>query len=341
MKLSIIVPVYNMAGDNKLSFCLDSLVAQTIGDYEIIAVNDASTDNSLEVLRSYEAKYPDKVRVIDGKINRHQGGARNEGIKAAAGEWIGFIDSDDWITPDYYEKLISKGEETGADVVGCGYTIVHSHTFEKGKEIRDILPEQTGIQTPERKKLFLAHNGSMVMKVYRASLIRENELSFPENIFYEDNCAGPVWAMCFKHFEYVDESMYYYYQHGASTIHTITAARCNDRVTAAEMMLEEMRARGFLADYRTEIESAFITSFFINTLFSYMRMKKGRKLSFVKHLRDRMLEEFPEFRNNPEYKDRTDEEQRKYADILIKSPLWFFVQYSLLWKYRDLKASRH
>ena len=115
MKLSIIVPVYNTASDGKLSFCLDSLVNQSINDYEIIAVNDASTDDSLEILESYKSQYPDKFKIINSSENIRQGGARNLGIKAAVGEWIGFIDSDDWITTDCYEKLIKRGEETGAD----------------------------------------------------------------------------------------------------------------------------------------------------------------------------------------------------------------------------------
>ena len=100
MRLSIIVPVYNMAAEGKLNYCMDSLVAQTVTDYEIIAVNDASTDNSLEILREYERRYPDKVKIITYEVNKRQGGAKNEGLKAASGEWIGFIDSDDWVTPD-------------------------------------------------------------------------------------------------------------------------------------------------------------------------------------------------------------------------------------------------
>lgn len=124
MKLSIIVPVYNMAAEGKLQFCMDSLVNQRISDYEIIAVDDASTDNSLEILREYEADYPQKVRVITYSENRRQGGAKNEGLKAAVGEWIGFIDSDDWIAPDFYGKLLAKAEETGADMVGCDYSLV-------------------------------------------------------------------------------------------------------------------------------------------------------------------------------------------------------------------------
>lgn len=341
MKLSIIVPVFNTAADNKLAFCMDSLVNQTIDDYEIIAVNDASTDNSLEVLRSYEEKYPEKVRVIDSKVNLHQGGARNIGINASNSEWIGFIDSDDWITPDYYEKLIKKGEETGADVVGCGFTVVNKQTFETGEIFHDISEEVPGVLTHEKRSALLNRSGSMVMKVYRASLIKENNLSFPEKIFYEDNCAGPVWAMYFKHFEYVREPMYYYFQHDTSTVHTITPARCEDRLKASEMMLSEMKRRGFFEEYKSEIESNFITAYFVNTLFSYMRIKKGKKLSFVSHVKKRMLEEFPNFRSNPEYGRHMDAEQKKYVDILMKSTLRFFIQYSLLWAYRDFRKAHN
>ncbi len=336
MTLSIIVPVYNTAADNKLAFCLDSLVNQTIADYEIIAVNDASTDDSLDVLLRYKEKYPDLFKVIDLPVNRHQGGARNEGIKEAAGEWIGFIDSDDWITPDFYEKLIKKGEETGADVVGCGYSVVHTQTYEKGKAISEITPEMTGVMTAEKRKSFLRNSGSMVMKVYRASLIRENHLDFPEKIFYEDNCAGPVWAMYYKHFEYVDEPMYYYYQHGTSTVHTITAERCMDRLTAGEKMLSELKSRGFFNEYRDEIENIFTVTYFVNTLFSYMRVKKGRRFSTVRHMRKRMLEEFPDFRKNADYGRFMDEEQKKYVDILMKSPLRFYAEYGLRWFVRDV-----
>ena len=337
MKLSVIVPVYNMAADNKLAYCMDSLVNQTISDYEIIAVNDASTDNSLDVLRKYEKENPGKVKVIDSPRNRKQGGARNLGLKEATGEWIGFIDSDDWISSDFYESLIQKGEETGADVVGCGFTVVHGHTFEPGRVVLDLNPEQTGVITKEKRKKLLQNCGSMVMKVYRASLIRENHLSFPEGIFYEDNCAGPIWAMYYKHFEYIQKPMYYYYQHEDSTVHTITVSRCTDRVKASELMLKELKERGFLEEYRDVVESIFTTTFFVNTLFSYMRIKKGRKLSFVKYLKKRMQEEFPDFRENENYGKYMDEEQKKYVNILMKNTLRFYVQYSLLWWYRDCR----
>jgi glycosyltransferase involved in cell wall biosynthesis len=337
MKLSIIVPVYNMAADGKLNYCLDSLVNQTIDDYEIIVVNDASTDNSLEILNDYKTRYPDLFVVIDGKVNKHQGGARNEGIKVSKGEWIGFIDADDWIAPEYYEKLIRKGEETGADVVGCKYNLVHSHTFEIGEVAEGNSPDQCGIFDHEKRKHFLQNGGSMVTKVYLGSLIRDNQLTFPEGIFYEDNCAGPVWSMYYRHFEYVDEPLYYYYQHDTSTVHTITERRCEDRLVAGETMIRELKERGFFDEYKTEIENLFTITYYTNTVFSYMRMKKGRKYGFIKRIKRKMVEEFPDFQNNPYYGKYMDEEQKAYTDLFMKNSYAFYVKYKLLWFYRDLR----
>ena len=175
--LSIIVPVYNMNHDDNLTFCLDSLINQTIKNYEIIAVNDASTDNSLGVLIDYELKYPGKFKVVTYSENKRQGGAKNEGLKVASGDWIGFIDSDDWITPDFYEKLIKKAEETGADIVGCDLNIVNSHTFEVGNIVKCNEESQSGILDTDKKRDLFRLPGSMVVKIYKHSVIKENNLT--------------------------------------------------------------------------------------------------------------------------------------------------------------------
>ena len=124
MLLSIIVPVYNMAAEDKLIHCLDSLVNQTISDYEIIAVDDCSTDNSLEILKDYEKRYP-FFKAIHSDVNKHQGGAKNIGLKLATGEWIGFIDADDWIAADMYEKLLECAQSESAEIVMCNYYCVY------------------------------------------------------------------------------------------------------------------------------------------------------------------------------------------------------------------------
>ena len=145
MKLSVIVPVYNTAGEGKLEYCLNSLVNQTCRDMEIIAVDDCSTDNSWEILRRYEAEYPDRFRAVHSQVNRKQGGAKNIGLSMAGGEWIGFIDSDDWITPDMYEVMLARAEETGADMVGCDYCLTHEHSMKVGQVVPNNKPSQAGV----------------------------------------------------------------------------------------------------------------------------------------------------------------------------------------------------
>lgn len=339
MKLSVIVPVYNMAADGKLEYCMNSLINQTISDYEIIAVNDASTDNSLEILREYEKKYPEKVKVITYAVNKRQGGAKNEGLKAASGEWIGFIDSDDWVVPNYYEKLLRKARETGADVVGCDYSLVSEHTFEVGKVVENNTGNQTGPLNEEKHKLLMIRPGSMVVKIYRHSIIRENNLCFPEGIFYEDNCAGPLWSLYFTRFERVAEPLYYYYQHQTSTVHRITEERCRDRMCAEEIFYEECKERGFLEQYHQEIEYRFSELYYVITLFSYLSGVRKPKLSFVKALRRGVVEKFPEFEKNPYYQKETGSEEKELIALQGRSDLAFFLYYRLKQFIRKLRKA--
>lgn len=337
MKLSIIVPVYNMAAEGKLNFCMDSLVNQTLEDYEILAVNDGSTDNSLDILREYERKHPHRVKVVTYSRNKRQGGAKNEGLKLARGEWVGFIDSDDWVTPDFYEKLIRKAEETGADMVGCDYSLVSEHTFEVGEIIRNNTPEQTGVLDREKHGSLLMRMGSMVVKIYRRSVLVENRLDFPEGIFYEDNCAGPLWSLYFTHFEKVEEPLYYYYQHQVSTVHSVSEEKCRDRMKAAALLYEQCKERGFLEEYERELEYRFVELYYVNTLFSYMAGMRHPKLSFARELRTGVRERFPGFEQNLCYRRNTGEEEQRLIALQQRSNLGFYLLYRLKLLVRRVK----
>lgn len=337
MKLSIVVPVYNMAADGKLHYCMDSLLAQTLTDYEIIAVDDASTDHSLEILREYESKYPGRVRVIESAENHHQGGARNLGIRAAQGEYLGLMDSDDWASPEMFSKLLKKAEETGADVVGCDYSLVESHTMEPGKVIRVNSTEQTGRLNTEKKKLLFLQPGSMVVKIYRREIIIKNELWFPQDIFYEDNCMSPIWLLFCTHFERVEEPLYYYYQHEVSTVHSISLSRCRNRMKAMELLVEKSKQYGFYEEYLPELEFKFTELYLVNTLFSCMGGSMKGRYRFVGELCRGQKEYFPDFMKNTYYRERIGAEEQKLIGILMKSRMLFFTYYYALHTYRRLR----
>ncbi len=346
MKLSIIVPVYNMVADGKLAFCLDSLVNQELKDYEIITVDDASTDNSLEVLKSYEQKYPERFRVLALSENHRQGGAKNAGLDVARGEFIGFVDSDDFIHPRMYAGMLERAEETGADMVGCNYYVTYEHDYSAAQIGRNNKPEQAGLLTPEKYRSLILDTGSLVVKIYRRELFEAPVLRFPEHMFYEDNAVATQLILRAKHFEYIPEPWYYYYQHSASTVHVITEERCENRMQSMRLMLEGVKqweaSQGRGAEipelYRAEIEYRFINLFYQNTLFSYVYQKKGVKLSFLRALAREMRQTFPDFQQNPYYLERTNAEERKLMKMHQKSSLLFLAYYRLLWWVRGLRA---
>lgn len=340
MKLSIIVPVYNMVADGKLDFCIQSLLNQTVEDYEIIAVDDKSTDSSLEVLRAWREKFPEKIKVIASPENRRQGGAKNLGLAAAAGMWIGFMDSDDWAAPDMYEKLLNKAEQTGADIVGCDYTLVQEKTMAQGKYSRNNSMEQTGVGNTEKYKKMILDPGSMVIKIYHRDIFMKNDIRFPEHIFYEDNAIGTITMLCAKRFEKVEEALYYYYQHPESTVHTISEERCHDRMKALDIYMEECQKRGFYEKYKEEIDYKFFELFYKNTLFSYMQGCKRTKLSFVREIKKGLLEQNPNFSENQYYLQYTDTESKKLIRMHMKSDVYFYVYYKLLHLYRRLRYGK-
>lgn len=340
MKLSIIVPVYNMASDHKLEYCLDSLVNQTVKDYEIIAVDDCSTDNSMEILKEYESRFPEKFHAVHSEVNKHQGGAKNIGLRMAKGEWIGFIDSDDWIRPDMYERLIERAESTGADLAGCDYCLTDVHSMEVGQIVHNNKKSQSGILNKEKRASLILDGGSLVVKIFRRSMIMEKELWFPEDIFYEDNALGNSYLVLANHFEYIEEPMYYYYQHDTSTVHTISPKRCEDRLEAGRLMLEEAKRHGYLEELRPELEYSFTLLFYINTLFTYMAGVEKTKYGFVKAMGREMKETFPEFEKNLYYQERTHAEEKKLIRMQQKSTLFFMLYYKLLWAYRRWRKRR-
>lgn len=329
-----------MAADNKLEHCLSSLVAQTVSDYEIIAVDDCSSDNSFEILKEYESRYGGIFRAVHSDVNLHQGGAKNIGLRLANGEWIGFIDADDWITPDYYERLIKKAEETGADCVGCDYSLVDRYTFETGRVDHNSRPGQAGVLDDDKRRSLILDSGSLVVKIYRRSMIIEKGLFFPENIFYEDNAMSNSYLILNNHYEYIPEPLYFYYQHETSTVHTITERRCLDRMEAGRVMIAEAHRHGFYEKFYPELEFSFTLAFYKNTLFSYMPGVRHTRISFVKKLGDEMREYFPDFQKNKYYIERTDAEEKKLIAMQQKSTLLFMIYYKLLWGFRHLRAKK-
>ena len=340
MKLSIIVPVYNMMADGKLKNCLDSLIGQNVEDMEIIAVDDKSTDDSLALLKQYSAKYGERFITIASPENRRQGAAKNLGLKSARGEWIGFVDSDDWVSKEMFSRLLQKAEETGADVVGCDYLLTDEIGKETGIVEENNTEEQTGLLGDVQYKALLMKPGSMVIKIYKRTLFADNDIWFPEKMSYEDNAIGVLPLLYATRFERVAEPLYFYYQNPNSTVHTVSKASCENRMKAMKLYREECEKRGFYRKYPQEIDYKILELGYQNTLFSYLQTATVPSLAFVRQMRTFLRENVQEYEQNPYFQTNTDKESKKLIALHMKHPFFFLVYYEALQGYRKLRYAR-
>jgi len=329
LELSVIVPVYNMAKDGILEYCINSLVHQTLQSMEIIPVDDASTDDSLKILREFEKKYPGRVKVVASPENRRQGGARNLGLKVAQGRYIGFMDADDWVVEDMYERMVEHAKCTGADVVGTDMCRVYEHTMIPTQREACNLLSQVGILDHKKRKEYLLLPGPISTKIYAREIFFEKGFQFPEHMSYEDNAVSVEIGMRIKHFEHIPEANVFYYQHGDSTTHSIDMKKCRDRMEAMRIMLKYAKENGALEEYRDVVEFHFCNLFYRNTLFTYMQSDLKKSIDFVKKLGEEMVETFPDFRQNPYYNQNVNDYEQQLINLHLKSTFAFMIIYKL------------
>lgn len=179
MKVSVIVPVYN--AESTLIECLKRLVCQSLKELEIILVNDASTDASMDIMKTFEQKFPDKIMIVDCQENRGAGGARNIGMQYASGEYIGFVDADDCVTVEMYEKLYNKAISGDYDFVDCGY-------YDEARDYAIIhtSDELAGELDGKKRSELMVSGGYFVSKLFKRSYLEDIGLTFRENCILED-----------------------------------------------------------------------------------------------------------------------------------------------------------
>ncbi len=224
-KVSIIVPVYN--AENYLSRCLDSLLSQKLKDIEIIAVNDGSTDRSLDLLRKYK-KQDSRIVVIDNQ-NSGVSSARNTGLSAARGEYIGFVDADDWVDLDMYKEMYGTAISDEADIVMCSYirefgshskiknfnlpekTCYHNEEVHNRVMRRLIGPLKEEMANPE----FLDAWGTVWSKLYKTEVIRMNEIEFTDlsEIGTNEDLLFNIYASYYSRtFIFINRPFYHYWR---------------------------------------------------------------------------------------------------------------------------------
>ncbi len=203
IKVSVIVPVYNV--EAYLSKCLETLVNQTLQEIEIIVVNDGTKDNSQAVIDSFVSKYNNVISLI--KENGGLSDARNYGMQHARGEYIGFVDSDDYTDTDMYEILYRKAKEREYDVVECN---LH-HVYEDGS-----IDTEIGEHIIESKELLMRGRSVVWNKIYRRDWLEQTRVTFPKGYIYEDVEFFGKLVPHIRSYAYVEQASIYYVQRSNS-----------------------------------------------------------------------------------------------------------------------------
>lgn len=289
MRLSIVVPVYNV--ENYLAACLDSLIYPDIADYEIIVVNDGSTDNSLQIAESYAGRYPELIRIISQE-NGGLGAARNTGIENARGEYIIFVDSDDTLAPNAVREMYGRMDE-GFDILVFGMRSVNS----AGEEVNKIPScEKEGVFNLSSYPELILSTPSACNKIYRLSLFTETNIRFPGRVWYEDMRTVPKLYLHAEKICTDERDWYVYLQRPGSITNNAHIEKNLQIIDAADDLIGYYKFQGQFEKYRAELE---YLAFYHEFLTASVRVCLADAHSAVLNkLREAFVSEFPDYARN-------------------------------------------
>lgn len=284
-KVSIIIPVYNV--EKYLARCLDSIMSQEYDDFEVLCVNDCTPDSSGKILEEYKKRYPDKVKVLENTENIGQGRSRMNGLHHSTGQYVIFIDSDDYVKPDYIKTLVDAIEKEQCELVIGGY-------------VRDIDGKYQDY--PIKDSIWsVATYPVSCGKIFLRRFLIDNDIHFThvrqgEDVFFTLNVFYYV-----KSYKIIDYCGYYYYLNRNSTTTSMNYDTNFEEVIVRifDLFMDKCDVNTISNEKRAVIEYAYLANM-INALITYGhggkigRMKKKYDF-YIKDLQRR----FPSYKRNP------------------------------------------
>ena len=289
MDLSVIIPCYNV--EEYVEDCIKSVLKNKVPNMEIILVNDGSPDNSLEILRRYEKKYPDLIKVLDQK-NQGLSMGRNNGVKIAKGRYIAFVDSDDSIEPGMYKAMLKKAKEKDFDVVACGVNIIYpDHTDKVLSGLKEDLFTNEDIKNDFNNWYTVAWN-----KIYKRELF--DKVQFKKGVWYEDV------EFLYKLLPYinsigrVDEYYNNYMQREGSITYTYNE-KLYHIIDNFDGLVEFYKKNKFYDKYHDELEYGYVRYLFATFMKRLSKAKDKKKYNEgYKVVKEKVKANFPNYKKN-------------------------------------------
>ena len=285
MKVSVIVPVYNVY--DYLDKCLDSLAKQTLKDIEILIINDGSPDNSQEIIDEYTKKYP-KMKGFK-KPNGGLSDARNYGLEKAHGEYIAFLDSDDYVTNEKKKKMYLKAKEKDFDMVVCDINYVYPNK---------TLLVNSGItnDTEDIKKIYPTIHPAAWNKIFKKELF-QNEVYFKVGVWFED--VEFIYRMLpyIKSIGVCHEAFNQYVQREGSITNTVNP-KIYDYIGNMNGIIDFYKKRKLYSNYQKELEYVYVRYLYATFIKSVSRYDYNEYLKAVDLAIENVSKHFPKYRKN-------------------------------------------
>lgn len=300
-KVSVIIPCYNV--EYEIDRLMECLIEQTVGveNLEIILVNDGSIDGTASKLSIWEKRYEENVILICCGQNSGLSYARNIAMDMATGDYIAFIDADDWVSLDYIGQLLGMCEKYHSDIAICRHDRVNS--FNKRRNARIVYGEEYEycIKQIDEKKQFLASHvltTSVWGKLYNRDFIEKYHLRFPEKVCYEDTLFSYMSYMYADSVSECTAVLYHYYHNPLGIVISDSEQKKRERLVTLRMFYSQCIKHGWLDVFYDEIELIFIQKYYVEMLEVMFRTFKEVDYSVYCGIRDWLVIHFPDFSSN-------------------------------------------
>lgn len=292
MKVSVIIPVYNTK--DYIKQCLDSVLQQTIDEIEILVVDDGSTDGSTDIIKEYVERYPEKINAFF-KPNGGQADARNLALLHAKGEYLGFVDSDDWIDCTMYEEMFQKAKEEEADIVIC--------------DTMDHYPEREVYHHASQFENKFTVTPSACNKIFRREFVGDKK--FPSGLWYEDFEFTTKSLMLTEKISVIHKSFYHCHCREVSTMANNNSEKNLDMLIVLEHLTNFVDENCLQENHRDTLEYLHIEHVLISTINRLQLQKNKNKRYVINTMRKTVKQRYPKF-----YRDRVFKEMEKNRRII-------------------------
>ena len=267
-KVSIIIPVYNVA--SFITECMDSLRAQKMSDIEVIFVDDKGTDDSVQIITDYIVSHDlqSSWRIVTMPENGKPAKARNFGLSFAAGQYVLFIDSDDWIEPHMVEVLYNNACQYNADISSSAAILDYSDGSHR--VLYNPFVGNGSLSDKQRRYILRHYVSNFTTMIFRRQWLAENGITFPLSYSGEDSSfMGQCYLVC-RNIAQMNEPLYHYRIHEDSISHTKRVYRGAQKRIAFRALLDFARTKGLLANYRWTLYWIYFKKVIVTSVLDYI-----------------------------------------------------------------------